>query len=111
MNIRNELNKEKLDYLDNIAQIVARLYEDGMTAEKLGEEPDELREAVYSLGQAYMVLYQEMLSREVVGEECPRCDNGGWYVVTNIHTGEPEQIQCEFCCTNPNSLFHVNRGG
>lgn len=65
MNIRKELNEEKLAYLDGIAQIVAKLYEDGMSAEKLGEEPDELRRAVYSLGQAYMVLYGELLDRSV----------------------------------------------
>ena len=67
MNIREQLDDEKLAYLDGVAHIVAKLYEDGMSEEKLGEKPDELRRAVYSLGQAYMVLYGELLDRKVVG--------------------------------------------
>lgn len=63
MNIRKELDVERLAYLDGVAQIVAKLYEDGMSSERLGEEPNELRQAVYSLGQAYMVLYGELLNR------------------------------------------------
>lgn len=63
MNIRKELDAEKLAYLDGIAAIVAGLYADGEASEKLGDEPDELRRAVYSLGQAYMVLYGELLDR------------------------------------------------
>lgn len=63
MSIREELSQSKLEYLDGIAQIVARLYSDGAAAELLGEEPDELREAVYSLGQAYMMLYGELLDK------------------------------------------------
>lgn len=64
MNIRENLTEERLEYLDGIAAIVATLYEDGNLAEKLGDKPDELRRAVYSLGQAYMVLYNELLVQE-----------------------------------------------
>lgn len=28
---------------------------------------------------------------------CYYCDNNGWYVGANYHTGEAEQIQCEAC--------------
>jgi hypothetical protein len=38
---------------------------------------------------------------------CPNCDNVGWYVVQNVHTGEPEQQQCRFCYTEPDSVFNV----
>jgi hypothetical protein len=63
MNIREEIDPAKLEWLDGIASIVATLYQEGSNAAQLGEEPDELREAVYTLGQAYMVLYKELLDR------------------------------------------------
>jgi hypothetical protein len=41
-------------------------------------------------------------------QRCPNCQDQGWYVVPNRNTGEPEQEQCEFCCTVPDSLFNVH---
>lgn len=40
-------------------------------------------------------------------QRCPNCPDQGWYVVANRNTGEPEQEQCEFCCTVADSLFNV----
>jgi len=47
--------------------------------------------------------------REIVNqaENCPNCENVGWYARPDRHIGEPEQIQCEFCYTNPKSKFNV----
>ena len=69
MSIRDTIDPAKLEYLDGIAQIVAKLYEEGMSAAQLGEKPDELRDAVYSLGQAYMVLYAELLEKKEIPDE------------------------------------------
>lgn len=63
MELREEMDPGKLEYLDHIAGIVATLYKDGNLEEKLGDKPDELRRAVYTLGQAYMLLYGELLDR------------------------------------------------
>jgi len=63
MSIRKEIDPVKLEYLDHIAAIVAKLYDPGDPLEKLGDKPDELRRAVYTLGQAYMLLYKELLTR------------------------------------------------
>lgn len=41
---------------------------------------------------------------------CPYCDNEGFTVVENVHTGEPEQEQCQFCYEEPNSLFMLQSG-
>lgn len=68
MNIRDKIDPATLEYLDGIAQIVARLYQEDMSADKLGEEPGELQKAVYSLGQAYMLLYNELLNNAEVEE-------------------------------------------
>lgn len=38
--------------------------------------------------------------------DCPHCPNQGWFVDSDPHTGEPVQVQCEFCYTNPNSVFN-----
>jgi len=38
---------------------------------------------------------------------CPHCDNVGWYMVPDTHTGEPMQEQCRFCYETPNSRFNV----
>lgn len=46
-----------------------------------------------------------------IGESCPNCDNVGWYI-TNNHSFNPweaEQMQCEWCYTNPNSVFNLNK--
>ncbi len=40
------------------------------------------------------------------GEQCPYCPDQGWYVEPNRNTGEPEQVQCEWCNTNPNSVYN-----
>ena len=40
-------------------------------------------------------------------KNCPNCPNQGWYVHPNNYTGEPEQVQCEFCECEPNSVFNV----
>lgn len=40
--------------------------------------------------------------------KCPNCDDVGWYVVPG-RDGEPEQEQCEFCETVPNSIFNISK--
>jgi len=40
--------------------------------------------------------------------DCPKCDNRGWFIVTG-RDGEPEQVQCEWCDTIPNSRFNYER--
>ena len=44
------------------------------------------------------------------GEKCPDCDDVGWYAVNNCSSlpWEAEQVQCEWCYTNPNSIFNLN---
>jgi hypothetical protein len=41
------------------------------------------------------------------GEDCPHCNNQGWYAVQDKYTGEPAQEQCEWCHTNPKSKFNM----
>lgn len=64
LSLRESIDQDKLEYLDSIAQIVAGLYQDNVTAEHLGQEVPELQKAVYTLGQAYMLLYNELLKGE-----------------------------------------------
>jgi hypothetical protein len=33
--------------------------------------------------------------------------NQGWFVDADKWTGEPMQVQCEFCCTTPDSKFNL----
>jgi chromosome segregation ATPase len=40
-------------------------------------------------------------------EFCHMCDNSGSYPEGD--TEQPEQVQCEFCWTNPNSLFNLKK--
>ena len=42
---------------------------------------------------------------------CPNCPNQGWYAMPNHQTEEIEQVQCEFCNTEPNSVFNIAQGG
>ena len=69
MSIREKIAPEELDYYDNIAQIVASLYEENATMEQLGKEVPELQRAVYTLGQAYMMLYKKLLENSIDGQE------------------------------------------
>lgn len=41
-------------------------------------------------------------------EDCPNCPNQGWYAQPNNHTGEPEQVQCEFCETVRHSRYNID---
>ena len=47
--------------------------------------------------------------KETEGEDCPHCNNQGWYAVSDKYTGEPAQEQCEWCYTNPKSKFNVDK--
>lgn len=38
----------------------------------------------------------------------PLCNDEGWYPDYD-RNGEAEQVQCEFCYTNPNSYFNALR--
>jgi hypothetical protein len=38
--------------------------------------------------------------------DCPHCPDQGWWVDADKWTGEPVQVQCEFCWTNPRSKFN-----
>ena len=42
------------------------------------------------------------------GEDCPNCDNVGWYAMMNRSSNpwEAEQVQCEWCYTVQNSKFN-----
>lgn len=44
-----------------------------------------------------------------LADDCPNCQNQGWYVVANRNTGEPEQQQCEWCYTVKNSRFNIDQ--
>lgn len=39
-------------------------------------------------------------------DDCPYCPNEGFYVETD-YNGDPEQIQCEWCYTEPKSKFNI----
>ena len=39
-------------------------------------------------------------------KSCPDCNNDGFYIVPD-KDGEPEQVQCQFCYTEPDSVFNV----
>jgi len=39
-------------------------------------------------------------------ESCPDCPDQGWYGIFRGH-GNDEQVQCEFCWSNPNSVFNL----
>ena len=43
----------------------------------------------------------------VGGETCPNCDDVGWYAwpIQGSLYGEVEQVQCEWCYVNANSIF------
>lgn len=43
------------------------------------------------------------------GLNCPYCGDIGWYADYNWYTGEPEQVQCEFCYTESNSVFNIRK--
>ena len=48
------------------------------------------------------------LNDELEPIHCPNCQDRGWYVVSNYHTGEPEQEQCRFCYETKNSYFNLS---
>lgn len=39
-------------------------------------------------------------------KKCPNCDDVGFYVIEN-RQGEPEQCQCQWCYTTPQSRFNA----
>lgn len=61
MMLRDKIDGDTLEYLDSVAQVVAGLYEEQDELARLGQEVSELRSAVYTLGQAYMLLYNAVL--------------------------------------------------
>jgi hypothetical protein len=53
-------------------------------------------------------MVRELNSEIVVGQQCPDCPNVGWYP---YQTGYQEwaQVQCQFCYTEPCSMFNIKR--
>lgn len=41
----------------------------------------------------------------VNAESCRNCEDQGFYIIAS-NDGEPEQCQCKFCYTSPNSMFN-----
>jgi len=58
----NDIDDNTLEYLDNVAAIVASLLEFDREQTKIGEPPDESRQALLTLGEAYMFLYNKLLN-------------------------------------------------
>ena len=52
---------------------------------------------------AYQARIKEL--REALN--CPHCPNQGWFEDRDHNTGDSMQVQCEWCCTTPNSRFNV----
>ena len=71
----------------------------------LNEDLDETEKELVELRAHGLRLMESLEQRK---EGCPNCDNIGWYMGAKNHTGDPEQIQCEFCYTNPVSVFSIN---
>ena len=38
---------------------------------------------------------------------CPNCEDVGWYIQPEYHTGEAEQAQCQWCYETPDSRFNA----
>ena len=57
-----DIDDDTLEYLDNVAAIVASLLEFDKEQTKIGEPPDESRKALITLGEAYMFLYMKVLN-------------------------------------------------
>ena len=51
------------------------------------------------------------MMEEIKGKHCPYCEDVGWYARMNCSNNpwEAEQIQCEWCITNLNSVFNLTR--
>ncbi len=77
---------------------------------------DKVRTHTKALGEAsYMLEHladslarQTALLREFLNaENCPYCPNQGWYADRDRASGDPVQVQCEFCHTNQKSVFNI----
>lgn len=42
-------------------------------------------------------------------QRCPNCPDQGWYAEADPRSGDPVQVQCEFCYTLPDSMFNVHQ--
>lgn len=60
----SDIDDDTLEYLDGVAAVVAGLLEMESEAERIGELPDENRQALLTLGEAYMYLYNRLLDGE-----------------------------------------------
>lgn len=58
---------------------------------------------------ALIELIREADRIEKEGLNCSYCPNIGWYADRDKYTGEPVQVQCEFCHTEPNSKFNLRQ--
>lgn len=58
----NNIDDEMLEYLDDVAALVASLYGFLQEQERLGEPLNEDKRALLTLGEAYMFLYRKVLN-------------------------------------------------
>jgi hypothetical protein len=53
---------------------------------------------------------KESIFKKIEGaDRCQHCPDIGWWTGQNKNTGDAEQVQCEWCSTEENSLFNVIR--
>jgi len=64
----------------------------------------DLEEKLNYLTQAITPIIEAEVQRRREGEHCPNCPDQGWFI--GGQGDEPEQVQCEFCYTNTNSIFY-----
>lgn len=63
-------------------------------------------EAVYDNARARIAELEARIKRLRECQSCP-CGDIGYTVEPNPRTGEPEQVQCEFCYTDNSSRFQA----
>lgn len=62
------------------------------TAIELIRDDDEVVAEVVKLPRV-----RDHVLRTLVLRDCPHCEGHGWYVDADQLTGDPAQVQCEFC--------------
>lgn len=72
--------------------------------EIVADYPDDNVKAYKAQGYLECLAGPEVMAL-VECQPCQNCPDQGYWVRPNDNTGEPEQVQCEFCHTNSYSRF------
>jgi len=104
---RTELAQFSMHWAERVTWLIAEVKRQRKEADVTFVNAAHDAVAKLEVAEAQLVEKDRQIRELLDAKDCSNCPNQGWWQGVNRNTGEPEQVQCEYCYTDPNSVFNV----